>query len=236
MTENKNTPDLIKSKLPLSKLPEIKQYSHEELLQAATFYYKSQFLPEHIKTMEACYIAMRWALALSIDPFLGLRDIFVIDNIPSLRTEAALALALSSGFVEYQEQYFEGKAYEDNYTAVFKVKVKGQKEHISKFSVKQAKLAMLWGKRTKNNKATAWITYPDRMLMYRAIGFGLRDQVPQVLRGARLYEEIIDYSQYEVVEDNSTNGEVKVQVQKKGSNTMRNDLPPDDIEDVTEIK
>ncbi len=234
MTTKKPDTDLILSKRLQGQLPEIKQYSHEELVGAATFYSKSGLLPEHIKSMEACYIAMRWALALGIDPFLGLRDIFVIDNIPSLRTEAALALTYGSGFMEYEKQYFEGSPFEDSYTAVFKLKIKGQEEHVSKFSVADAKRALLWGKKTHKGYPTAWITYPKRMLMYRAVGFGLRDKVPHVLRGSRLYEEIIDYSDYETVKDTSTPTEVNVEVRKiKPGRTMQG---PPDLDEAEEVK
>ena len=228
-----------------SQLPEIKQYSHTELLEMANIYYKSKLLPNHLTTPESAYIAMRWCLSLQIDPFLGLRDIFVIDNIPSIRTEAAIAMVESSGFSEDIEQYFEGNPFDDTYTAVCKVKRKGRKEHVSKFSVKDAKTAGLWGKKTPNGKPTSWVSYPHRMLMYRSVGFALRDIYPDVLRGARLYEEVINYRDVEIVNDNSKDGQVNVEVKSKSQSINRtskvksnlNDLPPsDDVQDAEEVK
>lgn len=195
-----------------SHLPEVKQFSHQELVDMSNIYHKSKLAPPHLQTPESIYIAFRWALALGVDPFLGLRDIFVIENIPSLRTEAAIALVESSGFCEYIEQSFIGEPFEDSFTAVCKVKRKGRKEHTSTFSVKDAKTAKLWGKKTSSGKDTVWITYPKRMLMYRAVGFAIRDIFPDVLRGAKLYEEVIDYSQFEVVEDKSSTQDVNVKV------------------------
>lgn len=201
-----------------------------ELMKEAEIYFKSGLAPAHFKNVEALTIGMKWAEGLGIHKFLGLRDIFVIDNIPALKTEAAMALVEISGYCEYIEQEFIGTPYEDEFTAVCKIKLKDRKEHISTFSVKDAKTAMLWGKKTNNGKPTAWITYPKRMLMYRAIGFAIRDVAPHIIRGAKLYEELIDYSQYEIVEDKSTESNVDVVVQKKTSyiphKDIFNDEPP----------
>lgn len=243
---NDHKKDLVLSGKLKSQLPELKQYSHEELLQMSNIYFKSKLLPEHLTTPESAYIAMRWCLGLGIDPFLGLRDIFVIDGIPSVRTEAAIAMVEVSGFSENIKQYFEGNPFDDTYTAVCVVKRKGRDEHVSKFSVKDAKTAGLWGKKTKNGNPTSWVSYPHRMLMYRAVGFALRDIYPDVLRGARLYEEVKDYTQFETIkEETNSVGEVtKVEVKKapenktsgdKIKNTLK-DLPPDEEVDFEEVK
>ena len=145
-----------------------------------------------------------------------------------------MALVEISGFCENFEQEFIGKPYDDNFTAVCKVKRKGRKEHISTFSVKDAKIALLWGKKTNTGKPTAWVTYPQRMLMYRAVGFAIRDIFSDVLRGSRLYEEIVDYPQYEIIDDKSNSTEVNVVVGNKktfnGGNkpiNLLNDEPPE---------
>jgi len=223
MTTKKDKNKLVAKRME-SHLPEVKQFSHQELLDMSGIYSKSNLAPPHLKTSESIYIAMRWALALGVDPFLGLRDIFVIENIPSLRIEAAIALVESSGFCEYIEQEFIGNPFDDEFTAICKVKRKGRKEHISTFSVKDAKIAKLWGKKTANGKDTVWITYPKRMLMYRALGFAIRDIFPDVLRGAKLYEEVIDYAQFEVVEDKSTSNNVDVTVVNSSQNNKKSGM------------
>jgi hypothetical protein len=214
--------------------PEIKQLTTEELKEESKIYFNSGLAPSHLKNWEAVFVAKSWAQGLGMHTTLGLRDIFVIDNIPSLRTEAAMALVEISGFCENFEQEFIGKPYDDNFTAVCKVKRKGRKEHISTFSVKDAKIALLWGKKTNTGKPTAWVTYPQRMLMYRAVGFAIRDIFSDVLRGSRLYEEIVDYPQYEIIDDKSNSTEVNVVVGNKktfnGGNkpiNLLNDEPPE---------
>jgi hypothetical protein len=231
----KNKNEIIKHRKLESQL-EIKQYTHDEILQMSNIYYKSNMLPSHLKTPEAAYVAMMWCTGLNLHPFLGLRDIFVIDNIPSLRTEAALALVEASGFSENIEQFFTGKPYEDDFTATCIVHRKGRKPHTSTFSVKDAKDAHLWGKKTKTGQDTSWITYKKRMLMYRAVGFALRDIYPDVLRGAVLYEELKDFTQYEIVSDTSNDESVNVVIEKKssyksGSEKVRDIMSEDPPED-----
>lgn len=236
MEENKN---LIQSKKMQGQVPSTKEYSTTEILEMADIYFKSGLAPSHFKSKEALFIAFKWAIALGIDPFLGIRDIFVIDNIPSVRTEAAIAMVEASGFCENIEQYFEGNPFDDTYTAVCKVKRKGRKEHISKFSVSDAKNARLWGKKTNSGKNTSWVEYPHRMLMYRAVGFAIRDIFPDVLRGATLKEEVSDFREFEEVKEiKNEKGEITIEVTKKPENktsvdkrrNVMKDLPPEDDE------
>ncbi len=220
----------------------VKEYSHEEIWTMANIYHKSGLAPAHLKNPEAVYVSLRWAASLGVDMFLGMRDIFVIDNIPTLRTEAALALVEVSGYLEDLEQYWEGEKGTDSYTAVCRVKRFGRKEQISRFSVADAKLAGLWEKKNPSGKGTTWVTYRWRMLMYRAIGFALRDNFSHVLRGAKLKEEVETYEQYKDVTE-MPNGEIKVTKTnnfKSGTTKMRdnmNQMPPeDDTIDYTEVK
>jgi hypothetical protein len=242
--EERSTGELIISDAPKSYMKEVKEYTHDEVLQMANIYYKSNLLPTHLNSPESAYIAMMWCIGLSLSPFLGLRDIFVIDNIPSIKTECAIALVESSGMSEDLQQFFTGTPYEDDYTAVCIVKRKGRKPHTSKFSVKDAKDALLWGKKFKSGAPTSWITYKSRMLMYRAVGFALRDIYPDVLRGAKIFQEVSDFSQYEEVTEQK-DGSVKViknntNNYKSSTTKMRdtmNELPPEDDEvEYSEVK
>jgi hypothetical protein len=238
MKENDHKSGIIKAKIEV--LPsKFKEHTVDELLQMADIYVKSNLAPTHFKTKEALFIAFQWAIALGINPFLGIKDIYVIDNIPNIKTEAAIALVESSGFCENMEQFFEGNEYNDDFTAVCVVKRVGRKPHISRFSVKDAKLAKLWGKKTKNGADTSWIEYPKVMLMYRAVGFALRMVFPDVLRGATLREEIAQYREYETIESKVGDNGLDIKIVKNNNNnynrpsnkTAFNDLPPEDMED-----
>jgi hypothetical protein len=57
----------------------------------------------------------------------------------------------------------------------------------TEFTVKDAKKAGLW------NKGGPWQEYPDRMLKWRAIGFNLSDNFPDILGGFPIAEEAQDW-------------------------------------------
>ena len=67
------------------------------------------------------------------------------------------------------------------------LKRKGKAAQEYGFSVKEAKLANIY------DKSVVWRSYPKRMTYYRALGFGLRDEFPDVLKGVKTAEELQDY-------------------------------------------
>ncbi len=229
-----------------SLIPQKEYLSDSELEKRAKIFIESGLVPSHLKNWQAVFIAMTWAQGIGIHVTLGLSDIYVIDNKASLMTEAAMAVVRFSGFCEYIKQEFTGKLEDGTLTAICKVKRKGEDEHISKFSIDDAKRALLWGKKTKNGNPTAWITVPPRMLMYRAVGFALRDVFPDALRGAKIREEIIDYAQYDTIEQKiNDKGQIEeVKIERKPENKTSGDkiknslkdMPPDEDISFEEVK
>lgn len=142
--------------------------------------------PKGLDTPERATIAIMAGLEVGLKPLQALQGICVINNIPSLYGDVAVGLVQSSGLLESFEEYFEGKGEE--LTAVCKVKRAGvQGIVIGRFSVKQAKLARLWG------KAGPWQLYPARMLKWRARSWAFRDAFADVLCGLPIAEEVQDY-------------------------------------------
>jgi hypothetical protein len=78
-----------------------------------------------------------------------------------------------------------------DFKAVCRVKRKGEPETVRQFSVRDAVVGKLWGKKGYNGKDTPWITNPRRMLQMRARGFALRDAFADVLKGMMVAEELI---------------------------------------------
>ena len=206
--------------------------TYDDLWKFASAIFKSKDLcPKHLTSAESVLVAIQMGFELGLKPMQSIQNIAVINGIPSIFGDAAKALVLSSGTCELFEEYYEGKPYEDDYTAVCITKRKGaRKEHIEKFSVKQAKLAKLWG------KTGTWTTYPDRMLKFRARGFNLRDNFTDILKGFKTVEEVNDY---EILNNNSTNTLSESSDKKTNSDKRKNtfkDLPPDEDTDFEEVK
>lgn len=141
----------------------------------------SDLVPKDFKNNPAnCFIAIQWGKDLGLAPLQATQNIAVINGRPALWGDAVPALVIASKQCEYINMTFE------NNTAICKVKRIGQPEHISTFSMQQARTAGLL------EKQGPWKQYPDRMLQNRARAFALRDVFPDVLKGLYTAEELID--------------------------------------------
>ena len=141
----------------------------------------SDLVPKDFKNNPAnCFIAIQWGKDLGLAPLQATQNIAVINGRPALWGDAVPALVIASKQCEYINMTFE------NQTAICKVKRVNQPEHISTFSMQQARTAGLL------EKQGPWKQYPDRMLQNRARAFALRDVFPDVLKGLYTAEELID--------------------------------------------
>lgn len=126
---------------------------------------------------------------IGLPPITALSTIAIINKRPCLWGDGAVALAQQSGNVEKVQQRFEGKAFEDDYTAVYSIWRKDQDEpYVGRFSVADAKRANLWN----NPRRDPWMKYPQRMLLARARAFALRDGFADSLMGLSIAEEMQD--------------------------------------------
>lgn len=139
-------------------------------------------------------VAYDYGRNLGLSWMQSLRFVAVINGNPALWGDAVPAVIHGSNACERLHEYFEGKPYEDAYTAVCVMKRKGLPDEVKRtFSVADAKQAHLWGKRGREGQETPWITYPARMLQMRARGFAARDCFADKLAGLILAEEAMDY-------------------------------------------
>ena len=159
--------------------------SYEELFRFSKSVVLSGFAPKGMEKPESILVAVQLGLELGLTPMAALQNIAVINGRPGIYGDAALALVRASGLLEKYSQKIEGEG--DKRRAVVTCIRKGDPEPIvSAFSVADAKSAGLWG------KAGPWSQYADRMLLFRARGFALRDAFGDVLKGLRTAEELRD--------------------------------------------
>lgn len=173
--------------------------SMDELVRFANAVSKSGLAPKGMDKPETVFVAIQLGLELGLSPMAALQNIGVINGRPGVYGDAALALVENSGLLEHFDEWLEvspGKRVDDlpaqipdTAAAVCIAKRKGRKQvKPSRFSVAMAKRASLWGKQGP------WLQYPERMLMFRARGFALRDGFPDVLKGLKTTEELQDYA------------------------------------------
>jgi hypothetical protein len=139
-------------------------------------------------------VGIMHGLEVGLTPMAALQSIAVINGMPSIWGDGALALAQSSGLLEDIVETLEGEG--DAMVARCTIRRNGrQTPTTGEFSVQDAKDAGLWG------KAGPWKQYTKRMLKMRARGFALRDCFPDVLRGLRIGEEAQDMGRLEAGDD-----------------------------------
>lgn len=196
-------------------------------------------------------VAVQFGTEIGLKGLQSLQSIAVINGTPSIYGDAALALVRSSGMLEDFDEWIEvdgvrqvgavdiisldGKGKQ--IVQYCMSKRKGMKARTTAFSVADAKQAKLWMKKNKNQwgeSDSPWVTSPQRMLMFRARSWNLRDNFGDVIKGLPLYEEALDFDTHaerppaEVIEERSQPGTKGAEAVEKLDRAMeeRNLTPP----------
>lgn len=150
--------------------------SFTDLASYAKCIVDSGLAPKGFDTWQAVVVAIESGASVGLPAMASVQNIAVINGRPQFYGDIPLAIAAASGLLEDFREYTEGTG--ETMTAVCVSKRRGWSEPlVSKFGVADARRAGLWG------KAGPWSQYPGRMLKWRARGFNLRDQFPDVLKG-----------------------------------------------------
>ena len=137
------------------------------------------------KDPNAIMIGIMHGMEVGFTPMAALQSIAVINGMPTIWGDGALALVRASGLLEDFDELYEGEG--DGLTAVCICKRRDQASPIRRtFSMDDANAAGLKGKQGP------WSQYPRRMLQMRARSWALRDGFADVLRGLGVAEEARD--------------------------------------------
>ena len=173
----------------MNKLPSLAPTTMGEAIEFSKMLASSTMVPQQYRNKpQDILVAVQWGYELNLQPMQSLQNIAVINGKPSIFGDAALALVKNDPRCLGVREWTEGEG--DDRTAWCEVKrqIQGEVEKTCKgFSVADAKRARLWGKQGP------WTQYPERMLMFRARGFALRDSFPDALKGMITQEEASDY-------------------------------------------
>ena len=161
---------------------EMKPRSLKEAMDFCDLMANSDLVPNSYKGKPGnIMVAIQMGSELGLTPMRALRSIAVINGRATMWGDDVLAMVLNSPLCEYVNE-----TESTDTKGVCKVKRKGTPEHISVFSLEDAKRAGLLGKQGP------WQTNTKRMLTLRARGFGLRDKFADVLAGLVSTEEALD--------------------------------------------
>lgn len=163
---------------PTGMLPAV----HQELLAHVEMVAEAGLMPAHVKTPEQGVVILLKGRELGMQPMQALASIYVVKGLPTLKTEAMLALAfqrvpgLSIEVVQSTPEIAD---------VVLRRPVAGGGASVfrSRFSMEDAKRAGLAGK-------DAWRAWPMDMLRWRAIAPALRLVAPDVMQGTYTLEEL----------------------------------------------
>ncbi len=193
-----------------------------EAMEMARLIAGSELCPKAYRNKPAdCIVAYEYGASLGLSWMQALRNVAVINGIPSIYGDALPALIYGSGECERFHEYFEGTSGEDTYTAVCIMKRKGFPDEVRRtFSIADAKRANLWGKQGP------WVQYSDRMQQFRARSFAARDTFADKLSGLILAEEAMDYSTIDgtIVESETVPSSVAVSLLDKLPEALRDNI------------
>lgn len=161
--------------------------SMTELIEFSKQLAESSLVPSHFQKKPAnIVVAVGLGKALGLTAFQAVQDIMVVNGKPSLYGDLPKALVEQSGLLEDFQEYSSFEALKNEMGKCI-VKRKGKtrvKESV--FTIEMAKRAGLWG------KEGPWSQYPGRMLQLKARSEALRDEFPDILKGFKIAEDIIN--------------------------------------------
>jgi len=136
------------------------------------------------ETTANVFVALQWGFELGMTPMASIQNIAVVNGNPTIWGDMQLALVRKSGQLEKFHESYEGTEEAGDLVAICTIKRYGFEEVTERFSIGDAKRAMLWG------KTGTWKTHPKRMLRYKARAFALRDNFADILKGLKSKDEL----------------------------------------------
>lgn len=165
----------------------VKLSTFKEMIEFAKWVVEAKVNPKGLETVAAVAIAIEMGAEIGLPPLASVQNIAVINGRPSIWGDAMLGVCLASGLFDHSSFREEIEGEGENRFAVCEVRRKPDGKIIhQEFSIKDAKVAGLWGKQGP------WTSFPARMLQMRARTFACRDAFPDVLRGLLSIEETQD--------------------------------------------
>jgi hypothetical protein len=168
--------------------------SNTEVQELANLIALGEWAPDSFRDGEGSYAQPKIELAIlqgslvGLNPIAAVQSIAVIDGMPTIWGDGALALVENSGLLEDMQEEFTLDETE-GLTAICTIRRRHRPTPITnRFSMAMAEQAQL------TQKEGPWQLYPQRMLRMRARSWTLRDGFADVLRGLHIREEVEDFA------------------------------------------
>jgi hypothetical protein len=164
----------------------------DDMWRAAQMFHSSGLVPDAMDSPQKIVVALQAGFELGFLPWQSLQSLYVVKGRVGLSGQAMLGLIRKNKTCEYIKTSFEGEEYKDDYRAVVTSKRRDEPiEHITTFSVDDAKRASLWEGMGKNRpKESPWHKHPKDMLTWRAVSRHTRLHYSDDITGFYTEEEI----------------------------------------------
>ena len=153
----------------------------------------AEWAPASYRDIEGNYLQQKIELAImhgatvGLGPIAAVQSIAVIDGMPTIWGDGALAIVERCGLLEDMVEDYQFDA-EQGLTAICTMRRRRRPTPITnRFSMAMAEQARL------TQKEGPWQSYPQRMLKMRARSWTIRDGFADVLRGLHIREEVDDF-------------------------------------------
>jgi len=167
--------------------------SLDEAWRFSQLVYKSGFAPYGFDSPERVMVAVEMGLELGIPPMMAIQNIGVINGKPGVYGDITMALIRRGGAFDESsyKEWFSGKPFDDDYTAHCQMRrLPDGHPFEATFSVAQARLAGLWGKKSAKGAPSPWVLYPGDMLMWKARARASRPLFAAELKGMAMLEDL----------------------------------------------
>jgi hypothetical protein len=171
--------------------------SLEELIRYAEILAKSDGVPKCYRGQPSTIVyAIQIGAGLGLDAAQSIQSIANIDGQLRMWGDSPLGIVRASGLLEkfsevghFPEPDEDGTEHYKEWVATCTLTRRGEPEQIVEYTYDDAVRAGLWMRKSREGGAMPWSSSPKRMMKYRARGFALRDNFPDVLKGIAIAEE-----------------------------------------------
>lgn len=161
-----------------------------ELLQReAMMFAKSKLVPEQLKTVADCCIALNMAIRMKADPLMVMQNLYIVCGKPAWSAAFLIATFNKSGKYSALKYRMSGTNGKDDWGCQAYATELATGEEVSG-PVITIGLAKAEGWYQKNG--SKWRSMPELMLRYRAAAWMIRTVAPELSMGIQTQEEVLD--------------------------------------------
>jgi hypothetical protein len=181
--------------IPIEKGRGVSLRSFEDLQRFSAMVHASGMAPKNM-SREQIAVAIQTGMEVGLTPMAALRAIYVVNGLPAFKGAAALGMLQSRP--DLCAEWDVACVWDEQGPAFgyCRTRRRGQMLKEDRYTRQQAQQAGRWGKITRSGEATPWVTDPDQMLLWRAVGRHISKNWSDLLFGFPIAEAMDEFTGY----------------------------------------